>query len=82
MTSGNIQMGPDPDSVLGALRELLREDPAARQRSAEEVSRELVRGGHLQEVPDPVLVAEMIESLEAEEDSVHVDEMSGEGEPT
>jgi hypothetical protein len=82
MTSGNIQMGPDPDRVLEALRELLREYPGARQRSAEEVSKELVRSGHLQEEPDPVLVAEMIEGLEAEEDSVQVDEVSGEGEPT
>jgi hypothetical protein len=82
MTSGNIQMGPDPDRVLEALRELLREYPGARQRSAEEVSKELVRSGHLQEEPDPVLVAEMIEGLEAEEDSVQVNEVSGEGEPT
>jgi hypothetical protein len=82
MTSGNIQMGPDPDRVLEALRELLREDPEARQGSAEEVSKELVRGGYLQEEPDPVLVAEMIEGLEAEENSLQADEVSGEGEPT
>ena len=82
MTSGNIQMGPDPDRVLDALRELLREYPGARQRSAEEVSKVLVRGGHLQDEPDPVLVAEMIEGLDAEEDSLQADEVSGEGEPT
>lgn len=82
MTSGNIQMGPDADRVLEALRGLLREDPGARQQSAEEVSKELVRGGHLQEEPDPVLVAEMLEGIEAEEDSLQADEVSGEGEPT
>ena len=81
MTSGNIQMGPDPDRILEALKGLLREDPGARQRSAEEVARELVRGGYLQEEPDPVLVAEMLESLEAEEDSLQADEVPEE-EPT
>ncbi len=81
MTSGNIQMGPDPDRILEALRGLLREDPGARQRSTEEVARELVRGGYLQEEPDPVLVAEMLDGLEAEEDSLQADE-APEEEPT
>ena len=78
MTSGNIRLGPDPDRILEALKELLRDDPAARQRHADEVSRELVRGGYLQEEPDPVLVAEMLEGLEAEEDSLQADEVSEE----
>jgi hypothetical protein len=81
MTSGNIQMGPDPDRILEALKGLLCEDPGARQRSAEEVARELVRGGYLQEEPDPVLVAEMLDGLEAEEDSLQADE-APEEEPT
>jgi hypothetical protein len=81
MTSGNIQMGPDPDRILEALKGLLREDPGARRRSAEEVARELVRGGYLQEEPDPVLVAEMLDGLEAEEDSLQADE-APEEEPT
>ena len=81
MTSGNIRLGPDPDRILEALKELLRDDPAARQRPAEEVSRELVRGGYLQEEPEPVLVAEMLEGLEAEEDSLQADEVP-EDEPT
>jgi hypothetical protein len=81
MTSGNIRLGPDPDRILEALKELLRDDPAARQRPAEEVSRELVRGGYLQGEPDPVLVAEMLEGLEAEEGSLQADEVSEE-EPT
>ncbi len=82
MTSGNIQLGPGPDRILEALKELLRDDPGARQRSAEEVSRELVRGGYLQEEPDPVLVAEMLEGLEAEENSLQADEVTEEGNPT
>ncbi len=81
MTSGNIRLGPDPDRILEALKELLRDDPAARQRPAEEVLRELGRGGYLQEEPDPVLVAEMLEGLEAEENSLQADEVSEE-EPT
>jgi len=82
MTSGNIQLGPDPDRILDALRELVREDPAARQRPAEEVSKELVQRGYLQEDPDPVLVAEMLGNLETEEESLQADEVSEEGEPT
>jgi len=81
MTSGNIQLGPDPDRIVEALKGLLRDDPAARQRPTEEVSKDLVRGGYLQEEPDPVLVAEMLEGLEAEEDSLQSDEVSEE-EPT
>ena len=82
MTSGNIQLGPGPDRILEALKGLLGEDPGARRRPAEEASKELVRGGYLEEEPDPVLVAEMLEGLEAEEDSLQADEVSGEGEPT
>lgn len=81
MTSGNIRLGPDPDQILEALKGLLRDDPAARQRPAEEAAKDLVRGGYLQEEPDPVLVAEMLEGLEAEEDSLQADEVSEE-EPT
>lgn len=81
MTSGNIRLGPDPDQILEALKGLLRDDPAARQRPAEEVAKDLVRGGYLQEEPDPVLVAEMLEGLEAEENSLQADEVSEE-EPT
>jgi hypothetical protein len=81
MTSGNIQMGPDPDRILEALKGLLRDDPAARQRPTEEVSKDLVRDGYLQDEPDPVLVAEMLEGLEAEGDSLQADEMFEE-EPT
>jgi hypothetical protein len=79
MTSGNIQVGPHPDRILEAPIALLRDDPSARQRPAEEVSKEMVRGGYLQEDPDPVLVAEM---LEAEEQSLHAEQASEGGTPT
>jgi hypothetical protein len=82
MTSGNIQLGPGPDQILDALKGLLRDDPQARRRPAQEVSKELVRGGYLQEEPDPVLVAEMLEGLEAEEQSLQADEVAEEGNPT
>jgi hypothetical protein len=82
MTSGNIELGPGPDRILEALKGLLRDDPGARQRSADEVSKELVRGGYLQEEPDPVLVAELLEGLEAEEESLQADEVAGEENPT
>ena len=82
MTSGNIQLGPDPDRILEALKVLLRDDPGARRLPAEEVAKELVRGGYLQEDPDPVLVAEMLEGLEAEEQSLQADEVPEGGTPT
>ena len=81
MTSGNIQLGPGPDRILEALKGLLGDDPGARRRPAEEVSKELVRGGYLEEEPDPVLVAEMLEGLEGEEQSLQADEVSEGGTP-
>ncbi len=82
MTSGNIPLGPDPDQILEALKQAVRDHPRLRERAAEEMSRELVRGGYLDEEPDPVLVAEMAEGLEAEEESLQPDELSEEGNPT
>jgi hypothetical protein len=82
MTSGNIQLGPDQDRMLEALNGLLHDDPGARQSLAEEVSKELVRGCYLQEEPDHVLVAGMLEGLEAEEQRLQADKVSGEGNPT
>ena len=82
MTSGNIRMGPDPDSVMGALREALRDDPRMRERPAEEVSERLARDGYLGEKPDPVLVAEMLGSLEPEGPGRETGELTEEGSPT
>lgn len=62
MTSGNVQMG----RVLAALEEALGGDPKMRERPAEEVSGEPARGGYLDEEPDPVLVADMMGSLDPE----------------
>ncbi len=82
MTSGNIPLGPDPDQILEALKLAVRDDPGLRERPAEEISGELVQGGYLDEEPDPVLVAEMAEGLEAEERSLQPDELSEEANPT
>jgi phytoene dehydrogenase-like protein len=66
VTSGNIQMGPDPDAVLEALKKALGEDPTLRERPEEEVSTSLADGGYLEQEPDPVLVAEMLAAIDAE----------------
>jgi hypothetical protein len=82
MTSGNIQMGPDPDRVLSALRAALSDDPKMRERPAEEVAEQLARNGYLDEEPDPVLVGEMLGSLEPEGPGRETDELAEEGNPT
>lgn len=64
MTSGNIQMGPDPDAVLEALQKALRDDPTLRNRPEEEVSTRLAGDGYLEQEPDPVLVAEMLGAMD------------------
>ena len=82
MTSGNIQMGPDPDSIMDAIRRALRADPTMRERPAGEVAAELARGGYLDEEPDPVLVADVLGSIDPEGPGREVDEVAGEGNPT
>lgn len=82
MTSGNIQMGPGPDEILDALKKAVGEDPGLRRRPAEEISRKLREGGYLEEEPDPVLVAEMVEGLEGEAQGAHAEEPSEEANPT
>lgn len=69
MTSGYIpdHAEPGPDDILAALREAIREDPGLRERPAEDVSRDLARGGYLEREPSPTLVAEMLGTLEREE---------------
>ena len=69
MTSGYIPASgePGPEEILAALREALRGDPGLRERPAEDVSRDLARGGYLEEEPSPTLVAEMLGALEREE---------------
>ena len=83
MTSGYIppKGQPGPDEILEALREAIFDNPRLREGSAEEVARQLVLEGRLQEEPSPVLVAEMLGALEAEEGGLDADELSEEGSP-
>ncbi|HEX5850561.1 MAG TPA: hypothetical protein VFY59_15295 [Rubrobacter sp.] len=82
MTSGNIRMGPDPDRIMNALKKALRDDPKMRERPAEEVARELAGGGYLDEEPDPVLVAELLGTMDPEGPGRETDELTEEGNPT
>jgi hypothetical protein len=82
MTSGNIRMGPDPDRIMEALRKALRDDPKLRERPAGEVAEQLARGGYLDEAPEPVLVAEMLGSIDPEGPGRETDELTEEGNPT
>jgi hypothetical protein len=63
-------------------REAVSENPHLTEMPAEEVARQLVLGGHLQEEPSPVLVAAMLDALEAEGSTFEADELSEEGNPT
>jgi hypothetical protein len=71
VTSGYIPASGEPgaDEILAALKEAVREDPGLRERPAEHVSRDLVRGGYLQREPSPTLLAEMLGALEREEEN-------------
>lgn len=83
MTSGYIPPEGEPgaEEILDALREAVRRDPQIRSESAEEVARQLVLGGHLEEEPDPTLVAEMLGALEAEQQNFDPESLEGEEEP-
>jgi hypothetical protein len=84
VTSGYIPSKdePGPDEILEALREAVFENPRLTEMLSEEVARQLVLDGHLQEEPSPALVAEMLDALEAEEGGFEADELSEEGNPT
>ena len=84
MSSGYIPAKdePGPDEILEALREAIFDNPRLTEMPAEEVARQLVRGGYLQEEPLPALVADMLDALETEEGSFEADELSEEGNPT
>jgi hypothetical protein len=69
---------PGFDQILRALREGLDENSRLKEMTAEEVARQLVKGGHLEVEPPPPLVAEALEGLEAEEQSLQNDELSSE----
>jgi hypothetical protein len=61
---------PGPDEILEALRESDLGNPQLNEMPSEEVARQLVLDGHLEEEPSLALVAEMLEALDAEEGSV------------
>ncbi len=67
MTSGGMPMRPGPDEIYEALTQAVRDDPRLPERPAEEVSKELVRGGYLHDEPAAALVAEMLGDLEVGE---------------
>jgi hypothetical protein len=78
VTSGYIpaEGEPGPDEILQALREASSDNPRLTEMPPEEVARQLVLGGHLQQEPSPVLVADMLDALESEEGGFDVDELS------
>ena len=84
MSSGYIPAKdePGPEEIVEALREAVFENPRLREMPAEEVARQLVLEGHLREEPSPVLVAEMLDALDAEEEGFEAEELSEEGNPT
>ena len=71
MSSGYIPAKgePDPDEILETLQEAILDNPRLAEMPPEEVARQLVLGGHLQQEPSPALVAEMLADLESEEGS-------------
>ena len=84
MTSGYIRPKdePSPEEILEALREAIFDNPRLTEMPAEEVAGQLVLGGHLQEEPSAVVVADMLSALEAEEGGLEADELSEEANPT
>jgi hypothetical protein len=46
------------------------------------VARDLARGGYLEEEPEPVLVAELLGSMDPEGPGRETDELTEEGNPT
>jgi len=84
MTSGHIPAKgePGPDEILGALREAVVDTPRLAEMPAEEVARQLVLDGRLQQEPSSAMVAEMLDALEAEKSAFEAEEPSEEGNPT
>ncbi len=67
---------PNADEILETLREAIFENPRLTEMPAEEIARQLVLGGYLQEEPSPVLVAHTLDALEAEDSTFDTDELS------
>ena len=73
---------PGTDEILKALREAVSDNLQLTQIPAEEVARQLVLEARLQEEPSPVLVADILDALEAEEEGFAANELSEKGNPT
>ena len=84
MSSGYIPAKdqPGPEEILEALREAVSDNPRLTEMPAEEVARQLVLDGRLQDEPSPALVADMLDALEAEVGGFDAGELSEEGNPT
>jgi hypothetical protein len=65
-------------AYLGALREAIKENPRLTQVPAEEVARQPALEGRFGEELDASVVAEALESLEAEEQSFETEEIASE----
>ena len=64
------------------MREAVSDNPRLAEMPAEEVARQLILEGRLQEEPSPVLVADMLDALEVEEGGFESDELTEKGNPT
>jgi polyhydroxyalkanoate synthesis regulator phasin len=64
------------------LREAVVDNPGLVEMPAEEIARQLVLEGRLQQEPSSAMVAEMLDALEAEESAFEAEEPSEEGNPT
>jgi hypothetical protein len=74
---------PSFEQIHGALREAVQANPRLKELPTEEVARQLVLEDRLSEEPAPPLVAEALESLDAEKQSFQTDEIPPEeGNPT
>ena len=84
MSSGYIPPKDEPssDEILEVLREAIFDNPRLAEMPAEDIARQLVLDGWLQEEPAPALVADMLDALKAEEGGFYADELSEEGNPT
>jgi len=60
-----MPMRPRIDEIHEALRVAVRDHPRLPERTAEEASNEIVRGGYLREEPAGALVAEVLREVEA-----------------
>jgi hypothetical protein len=72
---------PGPDEILEALREGISENPRLKDIPAEEIARQLVLEGYVQEEYSPTLVVDMLDALEAEKLGFESYELSEKGKP-